>query len=66
MTSRLNALLIMGLLAIIVDATSKTSSRFVFPLALLGIVPLAERLGYAAHSGSGSTVVSQCLLEFGT
>ena len=44
LTSRLNILLVLGLLAVMVDAMTE-SSRLVFPLALLGIVPLAERLG---------------------
>lgn len=44
LTSKINVLLVFGVAAVVVDAVTK-SSRFVFPLSLLGIIPLAERLG---------------------
>ncbi|RLM79993.1 putative vacuolar cation/proton exchanger 4 [Panicum miliaceum] len=44
--SKLNLLIPCGFLAILIDYTSQNQG-WVFPLSLLGIIPLAERLGFA-------------------
>ncbi|RLN08622.1 hypothetical protein C2845_PM11G14150 [Panicum miliaceum] len=46
--SKLNLLIPCGFLAILIDYTSQNQG-WVFPLSLLGIIPLAERLGFATE-----------------
>ncbi|KAK3155976.1 hypothetical protein QOZ80_2AG0101230 [Eleusine coracana subsp. coracana] len=46
--SKLNVLIPCGFLAILVNYVTKNSG-WVFPLSLLGIIPLAERLGFATE-----------------
>nr|ACG45836.1 vacuolar cation/proton exchanger 2 [Zea mays] len=46
--SKLNLLIPCGFLAVLVDCLSQNKA-WVFPLSLLGIIPLAERLGFATE-----------------